>query len=364
LSAALTSEARRWRTSGHTQEYASCELERISGDFSRLVKGEMRPCTWKTGERILHNTVRDDVISRQLVEAVTLAGFDGVVNVSSGKFEIPTVVQRKGFRFNVKSFQTIVKDGWTGKSVFVIPIDGQVESVSEIDRLLRAAHEEKADVLIIARVFADDVITTLATNKERGTLNVIPLIADLDLDNVNMLKDVAVVCGVDVISTHKGDLISKISLEDFSTKLDVFVKGDSITFTGDENPYVRIHVEELKERLQSVDENLVGQITKRIRSLQSESVDVMLADPTREILEHVDVALRSLKSLARHGAVRLNSIQNSEIANLLGDEGILGCFSSDVVPMMSVIAPVRYACSAAHVLSNIGAVLEVDRECS
>lgn len=223
-----------------------------------------------------------------------------------------SVVERViGNTFKLVPCQAIMSDGqWRRDYVKCAVIDGIIESVSEIDRLLMACHETGQPMAIFARGFDNDVLSTLVVNRARGTLDVMAITAPYDLDLINTLNDVAVVCGGDVVSSLKGELISAVKFDDLPVVQSVHCIPSSVTVRND---ITRRNVEAHSVRLaQKVHESNIQDIGKliedRIRSLTSDYVRVLVAGVTpsarQASIERIDRALRTVRSARAAGVVQ------------------------------------------------------------
>lgn len=81
--------------------------------------------------------------------------------------------------------------------VRAVAIDGTIETISEIDRLLTIALDQ-VPTLIMCRGLTDDVRTTLQKNCDLHKINVSVLEFHLDLETVNALGDVAAMLGIGI----------------------------------------------------------------------------------------------------------------------------------------------------------------------
>ena len=76
------------------------------------------------------------------------------------------------------------------KGFFPMFVDGKIEKVSELDSILRTSHESGQTILLMAREFSPDVISTLSHNYNLKKLNVVPFVVTEEthekLDNANI----------------------------------------------------------------------------------------------------------------------------------------------------------------------------------
>lgn len=328
--------------------------------FCDVVRRQTKPSRGKSVKGILESILDDGRLSDQIISAIDLAGFAGKISVDRETSDIGSVSVAVGHTFDVLTFSSVTKDHWTGDDVTIIPIDGYVEKVSEIHGILEKVTGGPPTV-IISRGFSEDVISTLSVNKMRGTLNVMPVVAQFDNAGANVLKDVAVICGTDVISSLKGELICSIDVEKFhSLAKKATIRSGKLTLFAPENAGVKAHADDIKKRIAELDANngLREMLEKRLLSLLSGSVTIVLSHEYRNKLELVDLALRTFKSIVSYGLVDVSSIEkNMTDAFGVDPKDYLRCSSVSPVTLTS---PVRYGVSAAGSIANFGAILKLD----
>jgi chaperonin GroEL (HSP60 family) len=190
-------------------------------------------------------------------------------------------------------------------------IDGYIESVSEIHHLLEEASRLKENIFLFVRGISDEVVHTLKVNYDRGTLTVLPFIVKYDLDGVNLLNDIAIVTGGDVISSLKGQLISSVKLStchrvDYINVSDAGVLIEKLETRNKVNE----HVHFLQKKLLELNEDTSKEfIAKRIKNLGSNRVTISLKldhNATKKSFM-IDRALRATKVAATHGVVEINN---------------------------------------------------------
>lgn len=192
----------------------------------------------------------------------------------------------------------------------IVCIDGYIESVSEIHRILEDASNLKENVFLFVRGISDDVAHTLKVNYDRGTLSVLPFIVNYDLDGVNLLNDIAVVSGGDVTSSLKGQLINNIDIS-CAPRVDYISTSDSGVLI--ENVATKANVDQhinfLQKKLLELDQVAAKDlISKRIKNLGSNRVTISLRIDQniskRSFM--IDRALRATKIASTHGVVEVN----------------------------------------------------------
>lgn len=292
-------------------------------------------------------------------EAVMLAGNECKVFVRPASSTESTVERADGHVFRCSPDPTFYDGGrWEHQDVRLLIVDGLIENVSEIDVVLNRCHFDSCAMVIVARGFSPDVINTLRVNRARGTLNVMPVTAEFDVETVNVLIDIATVVGCDVVSSLKGELISTVRFDDLVSAKRVLCMGRSMTVVGDSSSTEAIgrHLKHLVEKKRSV--TLLGVrslLDERVRSLASSTVTIWVSAPsglelTRKIRD-VDVALRTVKSSIAGGCV---------VCPPGGFDGLLDQYAGTTLPSMTVRAGLEHGLSLALSLGSAGAALIED----
>jgi chaperonin GroEL (HSP60 family) len=238
-----------------------------------------------------------------LREALQLAGFGGRIIIEKTHSVVPSVELIRGYTFEVSPAFPV-------KAAFERPrticIDGFIESASEIHHLLEAASEAKEPCLMFVRGLSDDVVHTLKVNYDRGSLRVVPIIVKYDLEGINAINDIAVVCGTDLVSSLKGDLISSINFNEVArAELAVVYPSKVVINNLSTKNAVAAQVKALltKRKEQTLVQDVEKLIDARIRSLSPNQVVIRLPEDKDFVTssQSIDYALRAVKSAVDFG---------------------------------------------------------------
>jgi len=168
------------------------------------------------------------------------------------------------------------------KDAKTLVIDGYIENVSELHHILQhfSVHEPSTPFIIFCRGMSDDVLNTISVNNLRGSLNCFPVKVDFDLEGMNMLVDIAVVCDSDVISCAKGDLISSVQIQDLKTIKEFSLVADGVLIKNDvSSKRVEIHVKNLQKKCEETQADDVNDLLyKRVASLTSSCIEISIPD--------------------------------------------------------------------------------------
>lgn len=255
----------------------------------------------------------DKELCEAILQAIAVCGLEGKIHIEDSISNSYVVEQKSGYFFSaVKPFKFFIPQSgvWEVSNPKVMLVDGVLEQVSEIDKILNGAMETKIPVLLLAHGFSEEVISTIKVNVDHGKFNIMPVRLTTELDSLNVLNDIAVVCGAEVISTLKGDLVYLKSFDSLPTVEKVKLTPRELnvenakTRRGVSNQ-IRMLLEKRRDQ-QSVSD-LSDLTDKRIQGLIAASVALRLpnmAPSKRESTKvRIDVALRHAKTLLTHGVV-------------------------------------------------------------
>jgi hypothetical protein len=184
-------------------------------------------------------------------------------------------------------------------NVKMICIDGFVESVSELHRVLEQLAESKEQCVLVSRGMSQDVVHTIKVNNDRCTLQLYPFLSPFDLENANMLVDIATVAGCDVVSSLRGDLISSIDIKEMKSVDHVSILNTKIIVKNKaSNLRIKEHIKTLTSKIEERPE-LTDVLTRRIRLLSASCITVSLPDDMNfnSSSQQVDECIRYISSV-------------------------------------------------------------------
>jgi chaperonin GroEL (HSP60 family) len=293
------------------------------------------------------------------LEAVKMAGLEGSIVIDSKDVSYPAIEVLNGFSFecdpDINMLAGTAGHSWKSEDVKVLVIDGVVEKVSEIDRILNYGVENRSPIVIFARGFSYDVISTIVLNQHRGVLNVLCVGVPIEESNPNKLVDIAVVTGSDVVSTLKGELISSIIPEDLPDVSSIKATNGKIVISNSKKrDSLRFHIDRLK-KLREEKENDLDYLDERIKSLTGRTVKIILPkkDEATNVLtaERIDIILRTLRSLIGFGKINFKILRGElkKEETFISDITLKKLSRLPVIPSSSIALGARDA----KVLSNL-----------
>lgn len=282
----------------------------------------------------------DDVIRNMVKKSIELSGLSGRISVEQSSTDSRSVELLTGYTFEISpsiSAQTAFLDS------YVIAIDGYVESVGEIHRLLQQIYVSKVPAIVFVRGMSDEVLQTLAANYKQGKLKIVPFVVPLDVNHVNTLNDIAIVSGGDVLSTTKGQLISLIDIEEFPIVDRVDIKNDSVTITCSKttsavNNHIKLLLEKREKSFDDQNFDYSKLYDERLKRLSPSRVVMKISnsDPTFYTCSIIDRIYRGIKSMSEHGYVSVDG---------------------KIFPIMAVHAGVTYSNKCYAMLSDIECIV-------
>lgn len=269
-------------------------LKKLVGTVSQ---GEHIVCrTKKDLLRELENLKLESKLFSILRTCVDLSNIDTKVSIKKTSSKDPYVELIKGHQFYLDTLLSM--SSLTLDRAFTICIDGYVESVSELHHLLEHFSENKQACLIFCRGLSNDVLHTIKVNNDRQIFSVYPYIVPFDVENVNVLVDLAVVTDTDVISSLKGNLISSFDVKDLGSVDSCVLSKNFVRFKSKSLKRTDDHVKQLLEKLEERPE-LETHISKRLRSLSAECIEVCIPDDINfySYSQQLDEGIRVMSSI-------------------------------------------------------------------
>ena len=180
----------------------------------------------------------DKEIGNLIAEAMEKVGKDGVITVEEAKGLETTLETVDGTQFDrgylspyfvtdPEKMETVLEDG------YILLYDKKISSMKELLPLLEKVAQSGKHLLLVAEDLEGDALATLVVNKLRGTLKVAAVKAPGFGDRrKEMLRDIAVLTGGQVISEEVGLKLENVTLEDLGKAKRIVVDKDNTTIVG------------------------------------------------------------------------------------------------------------------------------------
>jgi chaperonin GroEL len=177
----------------------------------------------------------DREIGDLIAEAMEKVGKDGVITVEEAKGLETTLETVDGTQFDrgylspyfvtdPQKMETVLEDA------YVLIHDKKISTMKELLPILEKTAESGKPLLIIAEDAEGEALATLVVNKLRGTLKVVAVKAPGFGDRrKEILRDVAVLTGGEVISEDVGFKLENVALKDLGRAKRIVVDKDNTT---------------------------------------------------------------------------------------------------------------------------------------
>src|SRR5215217_6659535 len=201
------------------------------------IQGKATPVKGKEEiAQVATNLAADPAIGDLIAEVMEKVGKDGVI----------TVEESKGLEFETEYTEGMQIDrGYLSPyfitnpermdaefdDPFILITDKKISAIADVLPTLEKVASARAPLVIIAEDVEKEALATLVVNKLRGTLNVLAVKAPGFGDRrKEMLRDIAVLTGGQVISEEVGRKIDSATIEDLGRARKVIATKDSTTF--------------------------------------------------------------------------------------------------------------------------------------
>jgi len=311
-------------------------------EISNRIIEETKPATWEDIVECVTKSSDNEMLSKMVLEAVELAGLEGNIipgGSSNGKYSVELVL---GYNFPVSTYPLFTsEDGgrWGRGDVRVLVVDGIIERASELHNFFTEAYSNEKPHLIVARGYGEEVIATISANKK---LDICPIRIPWEIESINFIADISIVCGSKIVSTMKGDSVATIVYDELPIVDKVICTKENLNIINNKTQQtVSSHISDLSERRENTHiEEMSELINKRIKALNSHTVHIRLGSLTEQQkmkeLESIDYSLRIVKRILNKGTIYMRELGFNE-----------------KMPTTSVLSALYYGISLAKSLISI-----------
>ena len=187
----------------------------------------------------------------------------------------------------------------------IVLYDGNIDSVSQIHRVLADSAESGTSYLIVCRGLSDDVAHTVSVNNTRGTVHVILAVSRLDDLTIGAIDDIAAYTGSWVISAQSGESISSGFERLTQANGKFWIERSAVRSNSQPSESLASHVDRLRRDAVSSDQSVADFLEKRILGLSSSRFEIFLGMQDQKrypgIMETVDSRMRTLVSSFTRG---------------------------------------------------------------
>jgi chaperonin GroEL len=258
----------------------------------------------------------DKEIGSLIAEVMEKVGKDGVITVEESKGLLFETEYTEGMQIdrgylspyfvtNTERMEAELDDP------YILITDKKVSSIQDILPVLEKVATARAPFVIIAEDVDGEALATLVVNKLRGTLNVLAVKAPGFGDRrKEMLRDIAILTGGQVISEEVGRKIDTAGIEDLGRARRVVATKDDTTFIeghGDEKA-IKGRIEQIRAQIEATTsdfdrEKLQERLAKLSGGVAVIKVGAATETELKEKKHRVEDALSATRAAVEEGIV-------------------------------------------------------------
>ncbi|MEK7581440.1 MAG: chaperonin GroEL [Patescibacteria group bacterium] len=267
-------------------------------------------------EKIATISAADATIGKMIAEALDKVGPDGVVTVEESKGLETSVDTKEGMEFDRGYISPyFVTDADKMKAIIddahILITDQKIASLNDLLAFLENFVKISKNLVIIADEVEGEALATLVVNKLRSTFNVLAIKAPGFGDRrKEMLEDIAVLTGGNVISEDLGRKLESVTVDDLGKADQVISDKENTIIVGGKGTKNAIdgRIKQIKNELDTTDsdfdrEKLEERLAKLSGGVAVINVGAATEVELKEKKERVDDAVHATKAAVEEGYV-------------------------------------------------------------
>jgi chaperonin GroEL len=258
----------------------------------------------------------DSSIGAMIASAMEKVGKDGIITVEEAKgteTEVKTVEGMQLDRGYLSPYFVTNQESMEAEldNPYILLYDKKISSMKDILPVLEQTAQTGKPLLIIAEDIDGEALATLVVNKLRGTIKVAAIKAPGFGDRrKEILEDVAVLTGGQVISQELGFTLDKVTLNDLGTAEKITIDKDTTTFIngGGESDTIKSRIDLIKNQIEKTTSDYDKEKLQERLSKLSGGVAILYIGATTEVemkekKDRVDDALHATRAAVAEGIV-------------------------------------------------------------
>lgn len=306
-------------------------------------------------------SARDPKIGELIAEVIEKVGKDGVVTVEESKTLGLTHEIVEGMQFDkgyVSAYMVTNQERMEAEleNPYIFVTDKKISSIQDFLPVLeKVVQSGKKELLIIADDVDGEALATLVVNKLRGTFNVLAVKAPGFGDRKKeMLQDIAIITGAEVISEELGRKLEDAKLEDLGSAHRVLADKDNTTIIGGkgEKKSIDARVKQIKAQIETTDSDYDKEkLQERLGKLSGGVAVIKVGAPSeveqKEAQHRIEDAVSATRAAIEEGIVPGGGValaraakKVKEYVNTLGRDDVAKMVGAKIV-LESLYAPIR-----------------------
>jgi len=258
----------------------------------------------------------DETIGKILAEAMEKVGKEGVITVEEAKGLETTLEVVEGMQFDRGYLSPyFVTDPERMEAVFedcyLLISEKKISNMKDLLPVLEAIARQQKPLLIIAEDVEGEALATLVVNKLRGTLQVAAVKAPGFGDRrKEMLKDIAILTGGQVISEELGIKLENVTLNDLGRAKRVKVDKENTTIVdgAGKKSDIKARIETIRKQIEDTTsdydrEKLQERLAKLVGGVAVIKVGAATEVEMKEKKARVEDALHATRAAVEEGIV-------------------------------------------------------------
>jgi len=258
----------------------------------------------------------DEEIGKLIGEAMEKVGKEGVITVEEAKSLETTLEVVEGMQFDrgyLSPYMATNAESMTAEleDPYILLTDKKISNIKDILPILEMVSQQGKPLFIIAEDVEGEALATLVLNLLRGAIKVVAVKApSFGDERKEMLKDIAILTGGNVISEETGMKLEQTTLEDLgrATKVNVDKEKTTIISGKGEKTKIDERVAQIKKQIETTDSKYTKEdLQKRLAKLVGGVAVIKVGAPTetemKEKKARVDDALHATKAAVEEGFV-------------------------------------------------------------
>ncbi len=254
LAQALLSEGIRNITAGANAKSIQRGMNKAVEAVVAQLKKSVKPVKTKEEKaQVATISANDKTIGNMIAEAMEKVGHEGVITVEEGKSAETTLEVVEGMQFDrgyispyfitdSERMEAVLEDA------YIVITDKKVSAMNDLLPVLEKIVQTGKSFLILAEDVEGEALATLVVNKLRGTLKGAAVKAPGFGDRrKEMLQDIAVLTGGEVISEELGHKLEKVGIEMLGRAKRIVIDKDNTTIVNGAGDRT-----EIKKRAESI----------------------------------------------------------------------------------------------------------------
>jgi len=284
----------------------------------------------------------DEEVGKLIAEVMDLVGRDGVITVEESQTVGLDKEVVEGMQFDQGFISPYMMTDTSRmeavlENPYILITDKKISAINEIMPLLEAlANSGKKELAIIAEEVEGEALATLIVNKLRGILNILAVKAPGFGDNrKNILEDIAILTGGQVISEEKGAKLEDVTLDMLGQARKIVADKDKTTIIEGKGAQARIkdRVRQIKTEIEKTTsefdrEKLEERLAKLSGGVGVIKVGAATEVELKEKKDKIDDAVHATKAAVEEGIVAgggvalIDCIKSLDSVQVSGDEKI------------------------------------------